>query len=170
MIFGLSKYYCKTQYKESRFGFDLTFNEYYCVYGTNNYFYNYHYSISISIFIIPFLFFLKMLLLKKYMEITEINAFLLMFKTYFIEFFVSIIIFLIITNRKLNKDNFPFKLSYSIVYFITSDFQDFLFLFFLQKTSLFYIFILLVFRKLDFHLLAGFNGKANYFLFMLIKN
>ena len=169
MVIGLSKYYCETIIKMSdSFGFDLTFNKYYCKEETNNYFYNNYLSIIISIFIIPFLFFSKMFLAKRYMEITDINHFILMFKNYCIEFIISTIFLLIIAKKELYKDIFPFNLTYLGIYSAASDIQEFIFLFFLKKTSLFYIFILLVFRKLDFHLLAGFNAFSEYFLFLIV--
>ena len=166
MIFGLSKYFCKSKYvKKEAYGYKII--KYYCIEGTNNYFYNYHYSILISIIVLPFLFFIKMFMAKKYMEVTEINAFILTVKKYFMQLIISSIIFLIVEKGKINKQNFPFNLAYSILYYLASESEEFLFLIYLQKTSLFYIFILLVFRKLDFHLLAGFNGKGNYFLFLI---
>jgi hypothetical protein len=118
--------------------------------------------------VIPFLFFAKMFLAKKYMEITGINAFIVMIKNYFTEFIVSAILqLLIIKNGKLYGDDFPFNIEYIGLYSLGSDLQELLFLFYLQKTSLYYIFILLVFRKLHFHLLLGFNAKATYFLFLI---
>jgi hypothetical protein len=118
--------------------------------------------------VIPFLFFAKMFLAKKYMEITGINAFIVMIKNYFTEFIVSAILqLLIIKNGKLYGDDFPFNIEYIGLYSLGSDLQELLFLYYLKKTSLYYIFILLVFRKLHFHLLAGFNAKANYFLFLI---
>ena len=168
MIIGLSIYYCESiVITHEFFGFNLSFNKYYCKGGTSNYFYNNHYSIIISIFIIPFLFFAKMFLAKKYMEKTEFNAFIVMFKNYFTEFIISVIILLIATKGKFGDDDFPFNKAYIGVYSLGSDFQELLFLFYLQKTNLYFIFILLVFRKLHFHLLAGFNAKANYFLFLI---
>ena len=88
-----------------------------------------------------------------------------MFKNYFTEFIISVIILLIATKGKI--DHFPFNKTYIGLYSLGSDFQEILFLFYLQKTNLYFIFILLVFRKLHFHLLAGFNAKANYFLFLI---
>ena len=168
MIIGLSNYYCESILKiNDFFGFDLVSNKYYCKEGTSNYFYNNHLSIILSVFVVPFLFFAKMFLAKKYMERTGFNAFIVMFKNYFTEFIISVIILLIATKGKLDKDDFPFNKTYIGVYSLGSDFQELLFLFYLQKTNLFYIFILLVFRKLHFHLLAGFNAKANYFLFLI---
>ena len=80
---------------------------------------------------------------------------------------ISTIIFLIVEKGKINKQNFPFNLTYSIIYYLASESEEFLFLIYLQKTSLFYIFILLVFRKLFFHLLEIFSGNGKYFLFLI---
>ena len=169
MVIGLSKYYCETILEIHHFfGFNLGFNKYYCKEETSNYFYNNNLSIIISIFIIPFLFFSKMFLAKRYMEITNIHPFILMFKNYCIEFIISTIFLLIIPKKESYKDIFPFNLTYVGIYSAASDIQELLFLFFLKNTSLFYIFILLVFRKLDFHLLAGFNAFSHYFLFLIV--
>ena len=72
MAFGLSKYYCKTKIVlEEDVVSKIT--KYYCIEGKNNYFYNYHYSILISIFVLPFLFFIKMFMVKNIWKLLKLK-------------------------------------------------------------------------------------------------
>ena len=105
MIFGLVKYYCySTKIND----------ETKCESGINNYFRNYHYSIIIAVLVIPFLFFLRMLLSASYMEYTNTYALFYTFQIYY-----ELIIYFILRKSNLfivfmvlvfNKLGFHFSL------------------------------------------------------------
>ena len=169
MIIGLSKYYCETCYITIQVYSPFRYDEQVrlCKEGVNNYFNNYHLSIIFSIFVIPLLFFIKMFLSKRYMEITKINSLVLVMKTDFIEFVISTLIFLIVSEGKINLFILSTNKTNLGLYSFGNDIQELIFLFYLQKTSLLYIFFLLVLRKLHFHLLAGIYEYGHYFMFLI---
>jgi len=102
MIIGLVKFYCaeKNYIDSDNYGKYIIISNLYCF----NYFRNYHISIFIAIFIIPFIFFVRMILSKKYMDITGCNAYVINLQIYFVKFILSLIIYLI--SKLIYKQNY----------------------------------------------------------------
>ena len=163
MIIGLSNFYSETKViKNTKFNID----KYICIQNTNNYFSNYYYSIFIAIIILPFLYFIRILYAKKYMEITDINPFIFLFKINFTEFIISLSIYLINIKLEFNQ-KYNFDPVFWGLYSLASDIHEFLFLLYLKYSNIYYIFVFLVFRKLHFHALAGISAQGIYFLFLI---
>ena len=175
MIIGLTNYYCLT---EEKIGNRDKYNNwsrekeeytYYVCDNKINYFVNNHISIIIAIFIIPFLFFIKIFYSKKYMDITNNNALVINFQIYFIKFIFSLILYLIVIKLiyKTNYlDNYETNLNYGL-YALISDIYDLIFFIILRVTNLFFVFIILVFRKLLFHVSMAKTGNGKYHIFLV---
>ena len=155
MIFGLVKYYCySTKIND----------ETKCESGINNYFRNYHYSIIIAVLVIPFLFFLRMLLSASYMEYTNTYALFYTFQIYFFEFILSLLIYLI-SNKVIYKDDtYSGNYIFWLVYAIVTDLYELIIYFILRKSNLFIVFMVLVFNKLGFHF-SLISNKGTYLYF-----
>jgi hypothetical protein len=105
------------------------------------------------------------------MDITNNNALVINFQIYFIKFIFSLIIYLITIKLiyKINYlDNFETNLNYGL-YALISDIYDLIFFIILRVTNLFFIFIILVFRKLLFHISIVKTGYGIYHIFLIVS-
>ena len=174
MIFGLTKYFCITKMRGNSH-----YTELFCQDEENenkgyiNYFIYSYISIITAVLLMPFLYFLRMFLSKKYMEITNNNALLINFKIYFFEFFIFLIAFII---GQYGADVYKHSIFYEgmmwAIYGLVSDFYELFIFIILKATNLFLIFIILIFRALIFHVYKSLNtGDYLYYLIVpLITN
>ena len=99
------------------------------------------------------------------MKSTEGNALVLNFHIYFIECILSIIIFYI-SNKLIYKKTYSSNYIYWIVYAVVIDIYELIIFVLLRMSNIFVIFMILVFRKVDFHSSMAF-AKGVYFLFLI---
>ena len=148
MIIGLSLFHCHVGKIESYYS---------CIDGINNFFAYKYLSIIIAIFISPLLFFIKIFYIKKYMDINNTNALSINIKIYFIKFILSLIIYLIINNAIYGRYNFDDDMYlYWGLYALFNDIYELLLFTILRATNLFFIFVILVFRKIHYNLIIIF--------------
>ena len=149
MIIGLSKYYSiNYDYQNS----------------SHNYFRYVIISIIIAVFIIPFFYFLRILLAAFYMESTDANALVLNFHIYFIECIISLIIFCI-NNKIINKKEYPITYIFWAAHAAFTDLYELILFILLRMTNIFIIFMILVFRKVVFHF-SYLYSDGKYLLFL----
>ena len=149
MIIGLSKYYSiNYDYQNS----------------SHNYFRYVIISIIIAVFIIPFFYFLRILLAAFYMESTDANALVLNFHIYFIECIISLIIFCI-NNKIINKKEYPITYIFWAAHAAFTDLYELIIFVLLRMTNIFIIFMILVFRKVVFHF-SYLYSDGKYLLFL----
>ena len=170
MIYGLINYFCITGIRGNS-----NFTEYYCKdeekenKGYINYFIHSYISIIIAILLMPFLFFLRMFFSNKYMETTNNNALIFNCKIYFFEFFIFLIAFLI--SQNLDEYGYQYPINYDAVFWIinglASGLYELLIFIILKATNLFFIFNILVFRSLIFHVYKSWN-TGNYLYYLIV--
>ena len=107
---------------------------------------------------------------KKYMETTNNNALIFNCKIYFFEFFIFLIVFLISQNEDEYENKYQNSIYYEAIFWIinglASGLYELIIFIILKATNLFFIFIILVFSSLIFHVYKCWN--AGNFLYYLI--